>query len=55
MKTITLTPAEYIEFCLYYNNLPWKDANMQVQTTFLKGKVEITGNEEFLTRMGYIE
>ena len=55
MKTITLTATEYIEFCLYYNNLPWKDANMQVQTTFLKGKVEITGNEEFLTRMGYTE
>lgn len=53
MKTITLTATEYLEFCAYYDNLPWKDGSMQVTTTYLKGKVEITGNEEFLTKMGY--
>jgi hypothetical protein len=53
MKTITLTANEYIEFCAYYNNLRFKDAQAQVETVFLKNKVEITGKEEFLIKLGY--
>ena len=53
MKTITLTATEYLEFCAYYNNLRFKDASAQIETEFLKNKVLITGNEEFLNKMGY--
>lgn len=53
MKTITLTATEYLEFCAYYNNLRFKDAQAKIETVFLKNKVEITGNEKFLTKMGY--
>lgn len=53
MKTIILDAKSYIEFCAYYDNLRFKDATAQIETVFLKNKVEITGNEEFLTKMGY--
>lgn len=53
MRTITLTPTEYVEFSAYYKNLRFKDAQAQIETEFLKNKVQITGNEEFLSKMGY--
>jgi hypothetical protein len=51
MKTITLTPEEYITFCLIMQQEEF--GKPEIDTTFIKSGVKITGSTEFLESIGY--
>ena len=51
MKTITLTPEEYITFCLIMQQDAYN--NVKINTTFQKNSVMITADTNFLLSLGY--
>jgi hypothetical protein len=51
MKTITLTPEEYITFCLIMQQDAYKTAI--IVTVYTKHSVMITANNDFLLSLGY--
>jgi hypothetical protein len=51
MRTITLTPEEYITFCLIMQQDAYK--NVKINTTFKKNSVMITALDGFLAELGY--
>jgi len=51
MKTITLTPEEYITFCLIMQQDAYN--NVKINTTYQKNSVMITAQDGFLAELGY--
>jgi len=51
MKTITLTPEEYIQFCLIVQQQSC--SKVQFNTIFIKQAVKITATIDFLEELGY--
>jgi len=51
MKTITLTPEEYITFCLIMQQDAYKTAT--IVTVYTKHSVMITADNNFLLSLGY--
>jgi len=51
MKTITLTPEEYITFCLIMQQDAYN--NVKINTTYQKNSVMITADTNFLLSLGY--
>jgi hypothetical protein len=53
MKTITLTPEEYIQFCLIVQQESCSITKVQFNTIFIKQAVKITAPIDFLEELGY--